>query len=131
MIAQGARHVALVSRTGEAAPEVQQRMNVPRSHGCRFKILLADARNHAALSRVFGEIDLSMPPLRGVIHAAGVIEARSLTDLRVEEFLRILNPKVRGAWNLHLLTQHRQLDCFIMFSSASALIGLSGQGSYV
>jgi acyl transferase domain-containing protein/surfactin synthase thioesterase subunit/acyl carrier protein/short-subunit dehydrogenase len=131
MIAQGARHFALVSRTGEATPEVQERIDVLRSQGCRFKIFRADAGNYQALSTVFGEIDLSMPPLKGVIHAAGVIEARSLTDLRVEEFLRILNPKVRGAWNLHLLTQHRVLDCFIMFSSASALIGLSGQGSYV
>jgi acyl transferase domain-containing protein/surfactin synthase thioesterase subunit/short-subunit dehydrogenase/acyl carrier protein len=131
MIAQGARHFALVSRTGEAAPEVQERINVLRSHGCRFKIFRADVGNYQELSTVFDEIDLSMLPLRGVIHAAGVIEARSLTDLRVEEFLRILNPKVRGAWNLHLLTEHRSLDCFIMFSSASALIGLSGQGSYV
>lgn len=131
MITQGARHFALVSRSGEAAPEVLERITALRTSGCRFEIFRADTGNYHSLKSVFDTIDRSMPALRGVIHAAGVIEARSLTDLDADELLRILNPKMRGAWNLHLLTQYRSLDCFVMFSSASALIGLSGQGSYV
>jgi myxalamid-type polyketide synthase MxaE and MxaD len=38
--------------------------------------------------------------------------------------------KVRGTWNLHTLTSRQTLDCFVLFSSASALIGSPGQGNY-
>lgn len=131
MIRQGARNFALVSRTGEVTPDLAQRIQVLEKQGCRFRVFKADAGVYHEIRDVVEEIDLSMPELKGVIHAAGIIEARTLTELNQQEFLRILNPKVKGAWNLHLLTQHKMLDCFIMFSSASTLIGLSGQGSYV
>jgi acyl transferase domain-containing protein/surfactin synthase thioesterase subunit len=131
MIRQGARNFALVSRSGKASSDVLERIAVLEAQGCRFKVLRADTGNYNELKTALEEIELSMPELKGVIHAAGLIEARTLTDLNQIEFLRILNPKVKGAWNLHLLTQNRDLDCFIMFSSASTLIGLSGQGSYV
>lgn len=131
MIRQGARQFALVSRSGKASPEVMERISVLESQGCQFKIYPCDTGNYQELKAVLDDIELTMSPLRGVVHAAGVIEARTLTDLDQHEFLQILNPKVKGAWNLHLLTQHLDLDCFIMFSSASTLIGLSGQGSYV
>ncbi|GHN02507.1 polyketide synthase [Cytophagales bacterium WSM2-2] len=131
MIRQGARNFALVSRTGDVAPEMTERMSLLEYQGCRFKIFKADTGVYNEIRDVMDVIEVSMPELKGVIHAAGVIEARTLTELNQKEFLRILNPKVKGAWNLHLLTQHKSLDCFIMFSSASTLIGLSGQGSYV
>lgn len=131
MIRQGARNFALISRSGKAPKDVLEKIAVLEAQGCRFKILCADAGVYSELKTALEEIELSMPELKGVIHAAGLIEARTLTDLNQIEFLRILNPKVKGAWNLHLLTQYKDLDCFIMFSSASTLIGLSGQGSYV
>lgn len=131
MIKQGARSFALVSRTGEAPVDVLEKINVYENNGCTFRIFCADTGVYSELKAVIDYIDSDMPPLKGVVHAAGVIEARTLTELNQEGFLRILNPKVKGAWNLHLLTQHKPLDCFIMFSSASTLIGLSGQGSYV
>lgn len=131
MIKQGARCFALVSRTGEASPEVIDKIEKYSSLGCTFRIFCADSGNYNELKTVIDLIDYCLPPLKGVVHAAGVIEAKTLTDLDQEGFLRILSPKVKGAWNLHLLTLNKSLDCFIMFSSASTLIGLSGQGSYV
>jgi len=132
MIRQGARTFALISRSGDAPAEVLERIEILESQGCRFKIFGADAGVYHEIKEVVDEIELTMPRLKGVVHAAGLIEAKTLTELNQAELLRILNPKVKGAWNLHLLTQHnKEMDCFIMFSSASALIGLSGQGSYV
>lgn len=131
MIRQGARHFALVSRTGDAPEDVLVKITKYTAQGCTFNIFRADTGNYDELKMVLGLIDNCMPSLKGVVHAAGVIEAKTLTDLDQQGFLRILNPKVKGAWNLHLLTLNKSLDCFIMFSSASTLIGLSGQGSYV
>jgi acyl transferase domain-containing protein/surfactin synthase thioesterase subunit/acyl carrier protein len=131
MIRQGARNFALVSRSGDAPEELLERIKILETQGCQFRIFRADAGYYNEIKAVVDDIEATMPQLKGVIHAAGVIEARTLTELNQTEFLRILNPKVKGAWNLHLLTQHKILDCFILFSSASTLIGLSGQGSYV
>lgn len=131
MIRQGARNFALISRSGDAGKEVLERMEVLESQGCRFERFKADTGNYTELKNTLEEIERTMTSITGVVHAAGVIEARKLVDLNPDEFLQILNPKVKGAWNLHLLTLRKPLDCFILFSSASTLIGLSGQGSYV
>jgi surfactin synthase thioesterase subunit/NADP-dependent 3-hydroxy acid dehydrogenase YdfG/acyl carrier protein len=131
MIRQGARNFALVSRSGDVSHDIQEKIEVLKQQGCTFNIFRADAGVYSEIKTVIDQIESSMPALRGVVHAAGLIEARTLTDLNQTELLRILNPKVKGAWNLHLLTMQKSLDCFILFSSASTLIGLSGQGSYV
>src|SRR6266571_316995 len=71
-----------------------------------------------------------MPPLRGIIHAAGVLDDGVLLEQTPERFERVLAPKVRGSWNLHLLTQEMPLDFFVLFSSAASLLGSPGQGNY-
>src|SRR5690606_25130137 len=116
MVRQGARHFALVSRTGKASDDVLEKMAKLEAQGCTFNVFRADAGKYQEIKSVIEEIDATMPPLSGVVHAAGVIEAKTLSDLDQKEFLHILNPKVKGAWNLHLLTQHYDMDCFIMFS---------------
>ena len=131
MIKQGARNFALISRTGKASPGMLERIAELETQGCWFKFFRTDVGNYKDLEAVMHEIDTSMPQLMGIVHAAGVIEATPLAELDTETFLQILKPKVNGAWNLHLLTRNRPLKCFIMFSSASTLIGLSGLGSYV
>jgi acyl transferase domain-containing protein/surfactin synthase thioesterase subunit/acyl carrier protein len=131
MIRRGARNFALLSRTGKAPDSVLTKILAYESQGCRFTTFQADASHADQLQNVLEEIQKSMPPLKGVIHAAGVIEAKSIDKISEIEFMETLAPKLKGAWNLHLLTQHLSLDCFVLFSSASSLIGLSGQASYV
>lgn len=131
MAARGARHFALVNRSGKAGDAAETKLARLRHIGCNIEVFAADVGSHDALKNVLGHIEQLMPPLTGVIHAAGVIRANTLTDLTTAELSDILRPKMKGAWNLHLLTRHLTLDCFVMFSSASTLIGLGGQGSYV
>ncbi|MBL0740368.1 type I polyketide synthase [Chryseolinea lacunae] len=131
MIKRGARHFALLSRTGAASDSVMNKMLAYESQGCHFKIFQADTSHTDQLKSVIENIGDTMPPLKGVIHAAGVIEAKAIDKITEIEFMETLAPKVKGAWNLHMLTQHLPLECFILFSSASSLIGLSGQASYV
>lgn len=77
------------------------------------------------------DIQQNHPPLRGVIHAAGVLDDGILQQLTPERSHRVMNPKVTGAWNLHQLTQDIPLDYFIMFSSAASLLGSPGQANHV
>jgi acyl carrier protein len=99
--------------------------------GARVVTLRADVSRQADMARVFATIAEEMPPLRGVIHAAGVAENPvPVLDTRRETFERMFAPKVSGTCNLYALTKDKKLDFFILYSSASAMIGLVGQGSY-
>ncbi|MBT1689191.1 type I polyketide synthase [Dawidia soli] len=131
MVRRGARNIALVSRSADVPAALEARFAALEAQGCRMRLFAADCGDYAALQAVVSHVDTTMPPLRGVVHAAGIIHAQPLTEISASDLRDTLHPKMKGAWNLHLLTQHRSLDCFILFSSAAALIGLSGQGSYV
>ena len=69
-------------------------------------------------------------PVRGVLHAAAVVEDATLTNITDELIERDWAPKVYGAWNLHAATADQPLDWFCSFSSAAALVGSPGQGAY-
>jgi acyl carrier protein len=71
-----------------------------------------------------------MPPLRGVIHAAGVLDDHLVLNLEAESFRKVLAPKVLGAWNLHSLTADFSLDFFVVFSSVASVLGSPGQANY-
>jgi acyl carrier protein len=45
-------------------------------------------------------------------------------------FSAVMAPKVAGSWNLHTATENLELDFFVLFSSAAALLGSPGQGNY-
>src|SRR4029077_16572326 len=69
-------------------------------------------------------------PLRGVIHAAGLIDDGTVCDLTASRLSRVFAPKIDGAWNLHVLTQKLPLDFFVMFSSVASVVGSPGQASH-
>ena len=69
-------------------------------------------------------------PVRGVLHAAAVVEDAALANITNELIEREWAPKVDGAWNLHSATVDQPLDWFCSFSSVAALVGSPGQGAY-
>ena len=130
LLAKGARHLALM---GRSAPEGPARLTVEEleREGARVHTLLADVGDGEAVARAMRELEAAgAPPLGGVIHAAGVLDDGALTNLNAERFERVMRPKVAGGWNLHRLTAGMQLDFFVLFSSAAAILGTPGQGNY-
>jgi len=71
-----------------------------------------------------------MPRLRGIYHLAGVLDNGVLREQTRERFDRVMGAKMFGAWHLHELTRNLELDQFVLFSSAAALLGAPGQGNY-
>jgi acyl carrier protein len=71
-----------------------------------------------------------MPPLRGVVHAAMVLEDCLVQKLDHERMMRVIGPKMSGAWNLHTQTLGIPLDLFVCFSSMASVFGLPGQANY-
>jgi acyl transferase domain-containing protein/surfactin synthase thioesterase subunit/acyl carrier protein/NADP-dependent 3-hydroxy acid dehydrogenase YdfG len=131
MVERGARNFILLSRSGNASTEAIKQIETLRDRGITISIMKVDVANYIALQDAFNKINKSMLPIKGVFHAAGLIEPCALNKLDIKNFEHILSPKTKGAWNLHLLTRNLRLDWFVTFSSASSLIGLSGQASYV
>nr|WP_294524328.1 type I polyketide synthase [uncultured Rhodopila sp.] len=89
-----------------------------------------DVTDEAALGDLLTRIRASGPPLRGVIHCAGVIDDAGLLQQDTGGLLRVLAPKVRGGWLLDRLTRADPLDCFVMFSSVAGVLGSAGQANY-
>ncbi|HEX6245908.1 MAG TPA: SDR family NAD(P)-dependent oxidoreductase, partial [Polyangiales bacterium] len=125
----GVRHLVLASRQGEADPRAAEAVALLASKGAQARVVECDVSDRASLERLLS----SMPahaPLRGVVHAAGVLDDALLADQSSERLARVMAPKVAGAWNLHQLTAHLPLDLFVVFSSAAGTAGSAGQSNY-
>jgi KR domain/Phosphopantetheine attachment site len=130
LVERGARHIALVGRRGSSDGAVEHARRELEAMGAHVALFQADVSNEADLAGVFEEIARSLPPLRGVVHAAGVIDDAPLLQLNDIQVAKVMGPKVAGAFALHRLTRETSLDFFVLFSSASAVLGSPGQGNY-
>ncbi|MFJ8584812.1 amino acid adenylation domain-containing protein [Streptomyces sp. NPDC093595] len=125
----GVRDLVLTSRRGMETPGAQELVDELSGLGATATVVACDAADRddvAAVMALFG----GERPLRGVVHAAGVLDDGALTALTAERFGSVLRPKVDGLWHLHELTQDMELDFFMMFSSIASVMGAPGQGNY-
>ena len=128
LVSRGARHLALLSRKGTVTEEAR---NALAEAGVTVLPIACDVADIDALSAALATVDDSMPPLRGVVHAAMVIEDSLIRDMSAAQLHRVLAPKIAGALNLHALTRDRDMDFFLLYSSATTLFGNPGQAAYV
>src|SRR5207253_3677711 len=111
------------------SPDAQTIIAELQQAGVSVVTAAADVAEYDELGKVLAEARASMPGLRGVIHAAGILDDGVLLEQTPEQFEKVFAPKVRGAWNLHLLTETVPLDFFVLFSSAASLLGSAAQGN--
>ncbi|UKP00620.1 type I polyketide synthase [Nostoc sp. UHCC 0870] len=130
LVEKGVKHLVLLGRN-QPDTDAQQQIQALQATGAKIITTQADVSQKDQLAAVLADIQQNYPPLRGVIHAAGVLDDGILQQLTPERSHRVMNPKITGAWNLHQLTQNIPLDYFIMFSSAASLLGSPGQVNHV
>jgi acyl transferase domain-containing protein/acyl carrier protein len=128
-VARGARHLWLAGRHG---PSNDARATIGRleAAGVAVNVASVDVSDREAVSAIVSRINETGAPLRGIIHAAGVLDDGVLASQSWERFAHVLGPKLRGAWNLHAVTEGQHLDLFVCFSSLAGIVGSPGQGSY-
>lgn len=131
LASKGARHLVLLGRRGLASPEAEAAVSALQASGITVRVCSCDVTRRKALADVMKDIAATMPPLRGVVHAAMVISDGLLRNLNEEAFHKVLAPKVLGARHLHELTRDLPLDFFVLYSSATTMFGNPGQGNYV
>jgi acyl transferase domain-containing protein/NADPH:quinone reductase-like Zn-dependent oxidoreductase/acyl carrier protein len=130
LLEQGIKHLVLTSRRGVETPQATSAVEALRASGASVTVMQADVADAEAVRALLAEIDGRLPPLAGIVHAAGVLDDGVLVRQNASRFSTVFAPKIRGAWNLHTLTQHRPLEFFVLFSSMASVLGSPGQGNY-
>ena len=125
----GCGRIVLSSRS-QPTPEALETIERIRAIGADVVVECGDIAEAGTAQRLVATATATGLPVRGVLHAAAVVEDATLTNITDELIERDWAPKVYGAWNLHTATADQPLDWFCSFSSAAALVGSPGQGAY-
>jgi acyl transferase domain-containing protein/acyl carrier protein len=131
LVAHGAGSIALVGRRGDKTPGCESTVRELEAMGAEVRVCRADIADNSAMATVLGQIRAQGPPLRGVVHAAAVVDDGLAADIEADRALPVLHTKLGGALVLDALTRDDPLELFWMFSSATTLLGAPGQGVYV
>jgi len=129
MAARGAGRLVLLGRRGLRTPGAQDAIASLRALGADVQVEACDVASAEDVGRVLGTVPADMP-LRGVFHAAAVLDDALMKNLDVERYRKTFDPKALGAWNLHEQTQGLELDHFMCFSSMASVLGNQGSANY-
>ncbi len=130
LVEKGAKHLILLGRSGASSKESQTVLNQLTERGISINVASVDVGNFDEMTLLFNTCHKSMPPVKGVLHCAMVLNDAFLSHQTVDSIQQVLYPKIAGCINLHRLTVNLQLDFFVLFSSVSSIIGNPGQGNY-
>jgi myxalamid-type polyketide synthase MxaB len=128
LVAEGAQHLVLVGRHGPHAA-AQTVLAELAQRGAQVVVRQADVAHAEEVQALLDSLG-AQPPLRGIIHAAGVLDDGVLLQQTWERFAKVLASKALGAWHLHQATEGLALDFFVLFSSVASVLGSAGQGNY-
>ena len=129
LVSQGARQVALVGRSAASAEALKTIASLEAA-GARILVAQADVSSSTEVAALLVTLRQKLAPLRGIVHAAAVLDDHTVLELSAEHFRTVARGKLQGAWNLHALTLGVPLDFFILFSSLASVVGTPGQGNY-
>nr|AAZ77673.1 ChlB1 [Streptomyces antibioticus]QGA67047.1 methylsalicylic acid synthase ChlB1 [synthetic construct] len=139
---RGARRLVLAGRTGlpprstwgeTTDTHTRQRIEAVKAledQGVTVRVIPLDITDTAKAAEQLTPDALGLPPIRGIVHLAGVLDNRMVTAVDETSLRTVLRPKADGAWTLHTLFPPGTIDFLILFSSCGQLLGLPGQAAY-
>ncbi len=131
MTTVGAKNIVLAGRSAPK-PKVQELIDGWNAAGCRVVVVQTDIGVRENCVELLRQIqDSGLPPLRGIMHAAGVLSDNFIPNQTWETIETVFRPKVYGGWYLHELSTSLQLEFFVMFSSMTAIFAMMGQANHV
>ncbi len=130
MAGHGAKCLVLASRRGVTCPEGEQLVRQLEESGVRVCVEQVDISDPQQVQQLVQRIKTSLPPLRGVMHAAAVLDDGLIMKLDEAAIKTVCAPKLQGAWHLHEATLDADLDFFVSHSSTSSIFGNAGQANY-
>ncbi|KAF2822312.1 polyketide synthase-like protein [Ophiobolus disseminans] len=130
LVRQGAKNLILLSRSAVEAAKNERAAFLQdlRTKGARVEARLCDIANRAHIEQTLASLN-DMPPIKGCINAAMVLQDSSFQNMTELQWHKALAPKVAGSWNLHEVLP-KELSFFVMLSSQAGIIGALGQANY-
>ncbi len=110
--------------------EITQNLEKIRKVGANARYYSVDVRDLDRVNSVLNEVRSEYGPVKGVVHGAGVLEDRRITDKTAAQFDTVFDPKVQGLGVLLEATKKDPLKYLVLFSSVTARIGNKGQADY-
>ena len=129
LLGKGAKQIVLTGRSAnsEAARELKA---LADKSGAAIEVVTADISRDEDVSRLMRKIRNEFPPLKGVVHSAGILDDGIFGLLDWDRFSRVFEPKVYGSWLLHESTKSLELDFYVLQSSLLSQLGSAGQANY-
>ncbi|MEM1315020.1 MAG: type I polyketide synthase, partial [Pseudomonadota bacterium] len=131
MVEKGARHVWLTSRSGRVTEAAKGAIRRMEAMGAKVAIRACDAVDETAMRALIDEIEAGPARLKSVLHTAMTLDDALFATLDPDRIRTVLRPKIAGAEVVDRLTRDLKLDLFVVYSSATTLIGNPGQSAYV
>ncbi len=131
MAGQGAGALYLMGRSGASSEAARKAVARMRRKGTKVRVIRGDVSKLGDVEKAVARAKADKLPLRGVIHGAVVLDDAFIGQLDEARLMKVLTPKMAGAWNLHRAVPNETLDFFVCFSSIAALLGATGQANYV
>lgn len=130
MAKRGAKHFLVTSSRGPAGrPDVLAFLQEMKDQGITIVAPASDISNRSLLEATLKEAQKTLPPIKGCIQAAMILEDNMVSNMTIEQFHRALGPKYQGSWNLHELLP-KDMDFMVFLSSMSGIIGNPAQANY-
>ncbi|MEV6806383.1 type I polyketide synthase [Streptomyces sp. NPDC051132] len=128
----GARKLVLCGRSAPGPERAERVRRLREAFGADIRTETVDVTSRRQVARLFAEYGRGDCTVRGVVHAAGVIDDAIIDRTDWSRMERVLGPKAQGAWNLHqCATEHApDLDLFVLTSSYGGLFGNPGQAGH-
>ncbi|MCL4114250.1 UNVERIFIED_CONTAM: hypothetical protein GTU68_038127 [Idotea baltica] len=131
LVEKGAKSLVLISRSASVDESAKATINALKAEGIQIYIRACDITNKPATKKLISEIQRDISPLKGLVHAAMVLDDGLIRNMSQTQLLEVMKPKTIGSWNLHELTKNLTLDFFVLYSSATTFVGNPGQANYV
>ncbi|GBQ93810.1 type I polyketide synthase [Asaia krungthepensis] len=131
LVASGARHVHLMGRSVRRDQVTIDAIKALKKSGARVTLHYGDVAIYDDVARIKAAILEAGQPLKGVFHAAGILDDRLISKFSEESLRNVLKPKLLGGRHLDLLTRDCPLDYFVLYSSIVTVTGNIGQSSYL
>ncbi|KAK7979719.1 hypothetical protein PG989_012176 [Apiospora arundinis] len=131
MIHLGARTIVLLSRTGTLQGNNNPGLwGLAHTHRASIHVKSCDVADEASLGAMLREIRQEMPPIRGLVHSAMVLQDVLFERATFDDYSKVVRSKVAGGWNVHNALLQDTLDFFVVLSSAISFVGGRGQAAY-
>ncbi|TLS26944.1 hypothetical protein PpBr36_05072 [Pyricularia pennisetigena] len=130
MLTNGARHIALVSRSGAISDKITEIIDEGTKCGAEIVVRRCNVAIEAEVESLISNGLQGMPTIRGVVHGTMVLRDVLFENMTWEDYTTVIEGKVQGAWNLHHALKDIPLDFFVALSSAAGMVGNRGQAAY-